>query len=147
MTAATTLEAPSAGTGIAGTRQANARFDEPTRAALEVVAAVTDRTLTQLVRYAVTWWITQPAEIRWASETKLKLSPVGLGRPVNVRLPVHLLVHLDQLNQHAPTGRSNSTDRSNTIRTAVRAWLRTEAVLSLTAPHSENASTHSEAPL
>lgn len=135
MTATATLAPPPAPTGTAGTRQVNVRFDEPTRAALELVATATDRTLTQLVRYAVTWWITQPANTRQARENNLGSSPAGLGRPVNVRMPVRLLIELDQ---QATTNGINGTDRSNTIRTAVRTWLRAGAAPTMTAPPSEN---------
>lgn len=43
-----------------GRQQVNVRVDPRTRAALEAAAAASDRTVSQLVRYAVTDWIADP---------------------------------------------------------------------------------------
>ena len=115
MASVATLAPP---TATPGTHQVNVRFDEPTRVALERVASTQDRTLTQLVRYAVTWWVTQPADVRRAGETLLSRTQVINGRHVNVRLPISLL---DQIDQYTLT--ITGVDRSGTIRAAVRAWL------------------------
>jgi Arc/MetJ-type ribon-helix-helix transcriptional regulator len=126
MTATATLTPPAAHPRSTGTRQVNVRFDEPTRFALEVVAIAQDRTLTQLVRYAMTWWINTPLETQRSRTVSPTDSTALDGQHVNVRLPVVLL---DQLDLRANI--TDGTDRSTVIRAAVRAWLRADHVPAL----------------
>jgi predicted transcriptional regulator len=94
-------------------RQVNVRFDPATRRDLDTLATATDRTLSQLVRYAVTWSASAPTAPS-APDTR----PVdGPAQQVRVRFDPALLAVLDTRVEH--TG----TDRSAVIRSAVRAWL------------------------
>lgn len=92
-------------------RQVNARFDARTRAALEQVAADSDRQVSQLVRYAVSDWI--------ADEDRAYpvLSSDGPSEFVNVRLDAADVDVLDVLCDEA------GVTRSMAVRCAVRVWL------------------------
>lgn len=92
--------------------QVNVRFDEQTRARLDEVARQTQRTLSQLVRYATSWWLTDPS-----LSCPLTVERVGDGRHVNVRFDGPSLLALDGQVQQV------GLDRSSIVRCAVRSWM------------------------
>lgn len=92
----------------------NVRFDSHTREALDVLAARSERTISQLVRYATLWWL----------ETEERACPlhtvndsVGNGRYVNVRYSPEVLVAI------SAAAAEMSISQAGVIRCAVRAWV------------------------
>lgn len=91
----------------------NVRFDTDTRERLDAIAAQSDRTLSQLVRYATHWWL--------ASEDRVcplhTVSDADGGRYVNVRYTDEVMAQI------AVATVAMGISKAGVIRCAVRAWL------------------------
>lgn len=103
------------------------RFDAATRESLRQAAAASERTVSQLVRAAVRWWVEDPGRV-------CPLHAVGDqagGAFINVRFGGDLMVLVQSVAEQM------GIERAGVIRCAVRAWLDVADVSALgsTVPH------------
>lgn len=91
-------------------QQVNVRVTQRDRAMLEELAAVSDRPVSRLVRYAIEAWVADP-------DREYPVLGRALSDVVRMRLDVGLLEVLDLVCDEA------GVQRSMAIRCAVQAWL------------------------
>ena len=103
------------------------RLDSETRSRLKAVAASSDRTLSQLVRSALRWWIDSGDQV-------CPLHAVGEssgGDFVNVRFGAPLMEEIQAVAEQM------GIERAGVIRCAVRAWLTVVDASALGSPLSQ----------
>lgn len=102
------------------------RVDPHTRAALDQIAATSERTLSQLVRYATMWWLADPDRTcpapQVTTETASGTARAAAGGSakaefINVRFTVADMAAIRSV------GASTGLGRGSVVRCAVRAWL------------------------
>jgi predicted transcriptional regulator len=97
-------------------RHITVRLSSSTRSQLNTLAETSDRTLSQLIRYAITAY--SPETQRPPSSSKhCHLTPQDGATPLGVRLPSKVLTHLEAIAQ------TYSVTPSSVIRAALDEWL------------------------
>lgn len=89
------------------------RVDPDTRQRLDVIATSSDRTLSQLVRYATLWWTSDPNRVCPISE----VASGGKAGFINVRFA------RDDMDTVREVSAQMGLERGAVIRCALRAWL------------------------
>lgn len=106
------------------TRHLTVRLPRDTRRRLNIIARDTDRTLAQLVRYALVSFFDQPP-------ASLPLEDGERSQHLGVRIPVDLA---DQVAAYAAARKATPSD---VIRYAIDRWLASDPTAALGRPHVE----------
>jgi hypothetical protein len=89
------------------------RVDPSTRQSLKDIAAASDRTMSQLVRYATVWWTSAPER----ATPITAVGSEGMDEFINVRFAA------DEMDLVRAVATETGLERGAVVRCAVRAWL------------------------
>lgn len=112
-------------------RHITVRLSSATRAQLNDIAETSDRTLSQLIRYAILSYSPSPTHSPTASE-HCHLQPTDDAKPLGVRLPANVLAKVEEIAQEY------AVTPSSIIRVSLDSWLKTANADTLGQPVDSN---------